>query len=516
MSHTERMDPVDTTWLRLDRPTNRMVIVGLLMLEAPVDVERVERTLAARLLVYRRFRQRVESGVTGTWWSDDPNFDISRHIKRVRLPAPGGRKELERFVADLAAQPLDPLHPLWQYHIIEEYEGGVALVARVHHCIADGIALVGVMLSLTDERPDAPSAAAMLPVPTGQAGDQGFGFPVQQILDLARHAVDQWLQVSGHALRAFMGVVSEPAKALQYLRDGTGVAAELGHILLMPNDSPTRFKGKPSGDKRVAWTDPLPLPEVKAVSHALGCSVNDVLLASVTGALHGYLKGHGDETTGAEVRALVPINLRPPNGGPELGNRFGIVAVELPVGLEDPLQRLDTVRRRMQGLKDSYEPTVTLGLLAALGYAPQIVQDNLFDLLLSRATAVMTNVPGPQRPLYLAGSEITQILFWVPQSHDIGMGVSILSFNGRVQFGLITDAARVSDPQSIIARFKPEFEKLLYHVLMQEGDVAPTVIELASRAPPPTPARPARAGHRNPARNARARSRLRAKPPRRP
>ena len=131
-----------------------------------------------------------------------------------------------------------------------------------------------------------------------------------------------------------------------------------------------------------------------------------------------------------------------------------MLAVELPVGLENPLDRLYEVRRRMRALKQSYEPSVTLGLLAALGYAPKVVQDRLFDLLLSRATAVMTNVPGPQQPLYLAGSELKQIICWGPQAHDIGMGVSILSFNGRVQFGLITDAAMVPDPQAIIARFR--------------------------------------------------------------
>jgi WS/DGAT/MGAT family acyltransferase len=244
-------------------------------------------------------------------------------------------------------------------------------------------------------------------------------------------------------------------------------------------DSPTRFKGKPSGDKRVAWTDPIPLPEVKAVSHALDCSVNDMLLSSVAGSLREYLKEHGDDTTGVEVRALVPINLRSGADEPKLGNRFGMLAVELPVGLENPLDRLYEVRRRMRALKQSYEPSVTLGLLAALGYAPKVVQDRLFDLLLSRATAVMTNVPGPQQPLYLAGSELKQIMCWGPQAHDIGMGVSILSFNGRVQFGLITDAAMVPDPQAIIARFRPEFEKLLYHVLMRSSDAVPAPAALA-------------------------------------
>ena len=184
-----------------------------------------------------------------------------------------------------------------------------------------------------------------------------------------------------------------------------------------------------------------------------------MLLAAIAGAIKGYLEEKGDNTEGVEVRALVPINLRSPGSGEELGNRFGIIAVESPVGFESPIERLYEVRRRMEALKTSYEPKVTLGLFAGLGYAPQIVQDKLFDLLLSRATAVMTNVPGPQQPLYLAGSKLKQMMFWVPQSGNIGMGVSILSFNGEVHFGLITDAALTPDPEAIIARFAPEFER---------------------------------------------------------
>ena len=151
-----------------------------------------------------------------------------------------------------------------------------------------------------------------------------------------------------------------------------------------------------------------------------------------------------------------------------LGNHFGIVAIELPVGLESPLSRVYEVHRRMEALKNSYEPPVTLALIAALGYAPELVQDWLLDFLVGRATAVMTNVPGPQRPRYLAGARIKQAMFWVPQAGDIAMGVSILSFDGKVQFGLMTDAAVVPDPGAIVARFGPEFEKLLYFVLMED------------------------------------------------
>ncbi len=472
MSSGERMDPVDLTWLRMDRPANLMVIVGVIMLAGPVDVARLERTLAERLLAYPRLRQRVEERNGAVWWCDDPHFDISHHIKRIRLPGRGHKRELERFVADLAAQPFDRTHPLWQFHIVEDYGGGAAVVARIHHAIADGTALIGVVLSLTDERPDArPKRPKRVAAPVR---DQGAGFSLQGLIDLARTVVGTGAGLSSQVLQTVAGLAGNPAQAASYLRDGTGIAAELGYLLFMPNDSATRLKGKPSGDKRVAWTDRIPLPEVKAVSRALGCSVNDMLLAAVAGALNAYLKDKGDPTEGVEIRALVPIDLRGQAAGPELGNRFGILALELPVGIEHPVERVHEVHRRMERLKKSYEPAVTLGLLAALGNLPQAVQDQLFEMLLSRATAVMTNVPGPQHPLYLAGAELKQILFWVPQAHDIGMGVSILSFNGKVQFGLITDAALVPDPDAIVAHFKPEFEKLLYFVLMEpwEADAA--------------------------------------------
>ena len=289
------------------------------------------------------------------------------------------------------------------------------------------------------------------------------------------------------------------------------MAGELAWLLLMPEDSWTRFKGKPSGNKRVAWTDPIPLHEVKAVGKALGCTINDVLLASVTGALCHYLKDKGDPVEGVEIRALVPVDMRRSYEAGQLGNKFGIVGVELPVGIESPLKRLYEVHHRMQALKQSLEPPVTLGMFAVLGYAPQILQDRLFNMLIHRATAVMTNVPGPQSPLYLGGAEIKQIMFWVPQSGDIGMGVSILSFNGMVQFGLITDAQMVPDPEAIIAHFRPQFEELLYYVLMSrwgEADVeaADHAAQLAAAEAPVPRSRKSRLASKPRAKGAQAKS----------
>jgi WS/DGAT/MGAT family acyltransferase len=466
MANSERMAAVDTAWLRCDRPVNPMVIVGVLMLEGPLDLEKLRRTIAAKLLAFDRFRQRVEPAISGYWWSDDRHFNIDRHIKRARLPGLGRRAELEHFVADLASHPLDMSRPLWQIHIVEGYEAGAALVVRIHHAIADGIALIAVLLSMTGSSAD---ASELFGSDDGDMAEEPAKGSWSDLLSPLTGVAGSGLRFSGELWRQAVKRAADPAATL---KEGAGVAAELAYLMAMPGDSETRFKGQPCGSKKVAWTDPLALPEVKVISRVFGCSINDLLLASVAGALHDYLVDKGDPTAGVEVRALVPVDLRSAHDRNRLGNQFGVIAVELPVGMDNPLTRLYEVHRRTQALKHSLEPPVTLGLITALGYAPKFLQDRLLDLLLSRCTAVMTNVPGPRHPLYLAGSRIRQAMFWVPQVADIGMGVSILSFDGKVQFGLMTDTAIVPDPEAIIAKFVPTFEQYLYFVLM-EANVEP-------------------------------------------
>jgi WS/DGAT/MGAT family acyltransferase len=258
----------------------------------------------------------------------------------------------------------------------------------------------------------------------------------------------------------------------------------------MGQDSPTRFKGVPGVAKRVAWAERLPLDEVKTVGRALGASVNDILLSCVAGALREYLAGKGDPTDGVMMRALVPVNLRAPAKAYKLGNQFGLVFLELPIGIENPVERLYAVRANMRALKGSYQPVLALGLLAAMGAGPKILQEQLLLALARNASAVMTNVPGPQQPLYFAGAKIAQFMFWVPQSGNIGMGVSILSYDGAVQFGLIADRGLVPDPEHVIAHFGPEFEKLVLTTLMspwpRAGELDPFA---AARAVAPTPGR---------------------------
>ena len=463
MSTVEKMSAVDTAWLRMDRPSNLMQIVGVMIFDGALDEARLRAAIEQRMLGYARFRQVVSQQNGGYAWRDDPDFDLDHHLRRAVLPGAGGQAELERFVADLASTPLNPSRPLWEMHLVDTSIGGQALVTRIHHSIADGIALVGVLLSMADDSPQPLPRSTRKTARNDEAHDP-FWFGIWRP---ATDAMLNGIRLSTNLWAKYVGLVANPLQALEYSRLGTAIAGEIGKLALMPDDSPTRFKGKPGTSKRVAWSAPISLPEVKAVGRVLGCSVNDMLLSAAAGALRGYLADKGDAVEGVEIRALVPVNLRRPQDQGQLGNRFGLVALELPVGIENPLARLYATRDRMLALKDSMQAPLTLAILGAVGMAPKMAQAKVLDLLASKATAVMTNVPGPQQALYVAGARLRQPLFWVPQSGDIGMGVSILSYDNRVQFGLITDKGLVPDPEQVVARFASEFEKLLMLVLME-------------------------------------------------
>jgi WS/DGAT/MGAT family acyltransferase len=263
-----------------------------------------------------------------------------------------------------------------------------------------------------------------------------------------------------------MKLAGEPERLADYAQIGQRVVVDAARIALMTADSTTSLKGVPGVAKGIAWNEPLPLDDVKLVCRALGASVNDVLMSCVAGALRTYLRGRSEDTDGCEIRAMVPVNLRSTDGPIRLGNRFGLVPVELPVGIANPIARLQEVRRRMVDLKGGYQAVLTYTLLEAVGYVPKLVQDPIMQYLSTKATAVMTNVPGPKETLSLAGRRLSRMMFWVPQSGDVGLGVSILSYAGGVQFGVIADRKLCPDPQALIDAFQPQFDALMTVVAM--------------------------------------------------
>ena len=462
----EPMSRVDTAWLRMERPTNPMMITVVMMFAEPMSLAQLKRVIQQRFLAYARFRQKPVDGAAGAQWVEDEHFDLDWHVRLSGLPGRPGRtsekRALERFVSQLASSPLDPTKPLWQFHLVERYQGGSAVVARIHHCYADGIALVQVLLSLTDTSRESSSTSRL-----DKAWLKDQAAPVARRVG----AMERYMKLGGKALEQGMAMMQDPSLATLLAKEGGDIARELLYALSLPDDPPSLLRGRLGVSKRVAWAEPLDLEEVKAVGRACDCTVNDVLMAAAAGALRGYMRERGEALDGLSLRATVPVNLRPLEHAKKLGNHFGLVFLDLPVGEDNPLRRLQRVAECMNQLKQSRQAIVAYGLLAALGIAPQPVQEMALELFSRKASAVATNVPGPQQPLYMAGCTLRDIMFWVPQTGSIGLGLSILSYRGKVHFGLIADARLIPDPDAVVRRFGEEFDKLLYLAMMGGWDV---------------------------------------------
>ncbi|MDO8650605.1 MAG: wax ester/triacylglycerol synthase family O-acyltransferase [Undibacterium sp.] len=462
MADQERLSSVDAAWLRMDRPTNLMMICGVMMFSGQLELQQLRQVIYLRLLCFHRFRQRVVDKGICAYWETDTNFDLDWHVRQIALPGAAGSIELEEVVSDLISTPLDPSKPMWQFHLIENADGGSALVLRIHHCYGDGFALMHVILSMTDSDPERPRRHAedIVGRDNKRSTWERILGPVTEVIgDVGRLAID----VAGVG----RDWISNPSHALEFAKTGVDLAAEAAIIANMTPDSRTRFKGALGVMKRVAWAQPLSLFEVKALSEALGCSINDVLLACVSGALRCYLQEQGDIVEQLEVRTMVPVNLRPPGPISELGNHFGLVFMSLPISIADPLERVFAVRTRMAELRHSQQPLVALGILAGMGVAPSVIRERVLEALAANASAVLTNMPGSRESRYLAGQRISRQVFWVPQTGGIGLGMSILSYAGKIDFGVVSDLKRVPDPSTIARLFTEQFETLLLAVMWQ-------------------------------------------------
>lgn len=417
----------DAVWLQ-DSATNLMVINGVLITDR-IDLETLRATFQRRVLDvdggrrFARFMHRVTWRGGTPWWETDPGFDIARQIIPASASDLTSLAALRQFVGARAAQPLPDDRPLWQFELVEEFEPGTsAMIVRIHHSIGDGMALLAVIFSLMDDA-----------TTTTETGTPRAVRPA-----------------AGHLGKSLLRLVTLPLAA-------PGV---LIRRLLWPRDSHALHGPKVSGVKNVAWTAPVELALFKEAKNRIGATVNDVLMACVSGALSRYLAEHAGEAV-AKFHVSMPVNIRPPDAPLTLENRFAAVPLVLPAGIADIRDRVRAVKARMDALKTSVEPIVVYGIQGALlTLLPQAVSRGLIDFLANKCTAVVTNVPGPQRDLLLAGRPVRGLMFWVPQRADIGVGISILSYAGKVQVGIIADSELVSDAGDLVTAFEQEFEAL--------------------------------------------------------
>jgi diacylglycerol O-acyltransferase len=479
----ERMSNADNFWLCMDEPTNLMVITGFMEFEGPIDFNRLCVTIESRLASFPRFQKKIvmpKTGVGVPSWVEDAHYDLRSHLQRIALPAPGDKTELQVMIANLSATPLDPNKPLWQVHLIENYGEGCVLFFRIHHCITDGIAGIHVLLSTADTDPDAPWPKVQprkRPLPFSL----GTLLPIDSMVKSAKKTYATAQGLGRLALKEIEASIADPTHLKQLARASscvpTDFASVLSKYMIMSSDPYTAFKGKLGVRKRVAWTEPFALDNIKKVGKAIStATLNDVLIATVTGAMRRYLKTRGTRVNELNLRVAVPVNVRKPGTEFELGNKFSLVFLPLPVHLEDPILRLKEVKRRMDRLKTSPDPYINFALLSAMGYLPPILAKKAAAVFGNKASGVLTNVPGPRQPLYYAGREVKNFMFWVPRSGQIGLGISILSYNGKVTVGIASDEGLMPDPEVLLEGFEDEFNTLLE--LVQSGKIedAPLVL----------------------------------------
>ena len=438
------MAPGDAVWVRGDTPANRVVISAVLWFDRALDLARLRTILEEEVLArHPVFGQRVvPSRLPGVMprWEDDPGFDLDAHLRVVELPPPGDHAELQSRCADERSQPLDPDRPLWGATVYQGYRGsGSAMHVRIHHALGDGLALTRLLLSLVDEL-DPATVPIVDPMPLAARARR-----------LARRTVGDT-----------SGLLRHPGRIPALVHDAAEVTA-WGARLLAPASAPrSALQGRPEGIKRMAWSpDGRPVRALLDAAHARGVPANDILLAVMAGGLRRHLAEH--DRVVDEVLVVVPVDLRPPELSlpRHLGNRIGLLPVQLPVGVADPERRIRLIRERTARLKASPAPAVSRALLVGTTLATPGVERMVHRLNQRSSTGVVTNVLGPAMPLHLTGARLLGAIGWGGVTGHLNLGAGFMSLAGRVFGGVVTDAAITPDADRLLAHVEAAWDEVV-------------------------------------------------------
>ena len=444
------MSAADHAWYRMDTPANLMMVQAIMWTDQPLDWTALRDEISNEMLGrFGKFRQHpVPAGLPlgRASWRDDDEFDLDRHLIRHRLAAPGDQNALAAYIASQIPQRLDPRHPMWQIHFLDGYGTGSAVLFRMHHGIADGITLTRVLLSLTSTEDDHAGFTPQVP-----------RSPLAQVAALTWGLAGEGLRTVRQPTRLAANAVTTAGATWTAVRG----ARRLVHLATIPAKPASAISGAVGPAKQVTWTQPWPLPDIKRISRSTGVTVNDVLLSVLADALSRYLNAAG--TPLDLVRVMVPVNLRPLDEplSSELGNTFGEYIVSLPTGALPPLARLARMREITLDLKDSPEAVVAYLTLNAIGWLPGPLEDLSTRIFSGKVVATVSNVPGPRSPVLLAGTPVTGIIGWVPAAGDVGLGVSMFSYNDHVLVGIIADALLIPDIHQLTAHLTESLADLL-------------------------------------------------------
>lgn len=450
----DRMTALDAAFYHLERAGQLLHVGGVYTADGPLDYERTLADLSAKMHLIPRYTQRVVPvpfNLGHPTWEPARGFDIRLQVVRHTLRPPGDDEQLRNLASRLFAEPLDRARPLWELHQIDGYRGDRgAILAKVHHCMIDGVSgvqLLSVMFDVTpapQAPPPAPETSAAPPLPTPSAQ--------------AWRALADGAETMREGVRALRGLLRNPADVLAELREVTSGVSDLLRLVFEPIPY-TPFNGFVGSQRRIEWVT-FSLNEVKAVKNRLGGTVNDVILATISGALRRYLEGRGMNPDRLELRAMCPVNVRTTAEHLKLGNRVSALMAPLPVGIFDPLERLRQVRTAMEKLKRSGESARMSRVMDLLSYVPAPLQHQLGWVQSTPINTICTNVPGPPISLYFQGRRLDKMIPIVPLAQGVGLAFAILSYADSITIGANLDPGLMADGERIPLHLRESFAEL--------------------------------------------------------
>jgi diacylglycerol O-acyltransferase / wax synthase len=440
-AHQDRLTAIDASFLHQEKQSSHMHVGALVIFEGPppARVDFVDQ-LETRLKLIPRYRQRLAFPpfqMGRPFWVDDPSFNIDYHVRHTALPSPGSDEQLRHLTGRIFSQRLDRSKPLWELYIVQGLERNrFAVISKTHHALVDGVAGVDIATVLFDVSPVPPEVEpqdAWRPAKVPSEADL--------VAEGVKGLVRTPLEVAGRAL----GALGRPGRSLGQLQEA---AEGLGEIVWAGlNPAPDVPLNVPIGPHRRIWWVESNLSDFKTIKDALGGTVNDVVLTVVSGALGRWLRGRGVRTEGLELRALVPVSIRSEDERGSLGNRIAAMRAPLPVYAGDPVERLELVQESMGHLKESKQALGAEVIAGLTGFAPPtlLAQASRLNFSTRLFNLIVTNVPGPQFPLYMLGREMESIvpIAFLPENH--AMAVAIMSYNGKLHFGLLGDYDAMGD-----------------------------------------------------------------------
>jgi diacylglycerol O-acyltransferase len=457
-ANKDRLTGLDTSFLHLEDGSSHMHVAAVMIFDGDTpDYDELIEAIDSRLHLVPRYRQRlafVPFQQGRPRWVDDPHFNLRYHVRMTALPPPGGEEQLRALAGRVFAQPLDRDKPLWELWVVEGLEEGeFAVLSKTHHALVDGISGIDLITVLFDTQPEPAT-------PPDPGGKRWLPAPLPSRSQLLAEALVERLTVPAEIARGARALLRAPRRIAAGARDAlVGVGAMAWAGLPAPPKIPYNTRIGPH--RRFTWVR-VSLDDVKAVKNGLGGTVNDVMLATVAGALGRHLRRRGIDTAGLELRAMVPVSIRTEEQRGALGNRVAAIMAPLDMGATDPVACMRKISGATQKLKTSGQAVGAQVLTDLTGFAPPTVMSQAARLFPAQRffNLVVTNVPGPQFPLYLMGRELLEVYPMVPLAQGQGLGVAILSYNGRINFGLTGDWDLLHDLDDLAADLEATIEEL--------------------------------------------------------